>query len=87
MSAIDDAIVQLESEIAAFQQGTPQQPKDDTQSWFILRARVLGLTYLKQLRIQGLHNDPAAAERTYRGHLKAFKAVCPKAVEDKDGSL
>lgn len=71
--SLDKAIAVLEAEVEEFQQGTPNQPKEKTTDWYLLRAKVTGLGLLKQLKARGLDNDPAGCERFHRTHTKGMK--------------
>jgi len=72
--SVERAIEQLQTEMVAFGQGTPNQPKEHSTEWFILRARACGLSMLKRMKQLGVENEPAAAERFYRKASKEVKA-------------
>lgn len=69
---IDDAIALLEAEVAAFGQGTKDQPQEGTPEFFILRAKSIGLSMLKQMRVNGI-DSPARVESFYKASLKHAK--------------
>lgn len=71
--SIERAIVELEEQIAQYQPGTKQAPKEGTSEWFLLRAYALGLTHLRRIKQLGVESDVAASERFYRGASKTFK--------------
>ncbi len=71
---IYNAIAILEEEVAAFKQGTLDQPKEGTTDWFLLRAKALGLSHLRRMAQLSLHDNPAAAERFYRDCSKGMKS-------------
>lgn len=75
MSACQDAIDLLAAEVDSFGQGTPAQPKDHTPEWFLLRAKSLGLAYLRQASLTGAHNSPVAATALYKKGLQGIKLV------------
>lgn len=76
---LEAAIAVLEAEVAGFQQGTKDQPKEKTTDWFLLRAYGLGLSCLRALKARALEDDPPGAERFYRNASKGMKAP-----DDKD---
>lgn len=76
-SQLENAIAQLQDEVDLFQQGTKVQPKDDTSEWYLLRAKSLGLTYLKQLQGQGLEGRARQCEQLYTSASKHFKNAAP----------
>lgn len=69
------ALEQLQAEVDSFLQGTKQQPREGTADWFLLRAKSIGLSYLRSIEKQKL-DQPAsarAADRVYkvsRGQLQ-----------------
>jgi len=67
------AIEQLEAEVAAFKQGTSEQPKEGTTDWFVLRAKSLGLSFLKRTQQAAVEDSPQAAETLYRRCSRAIK--------------
>lgn len=71
MSGLERAIKQLEGELVL--QGTENSPQDLSVEWWILRARALGLSWLRtQARLE--HSDRApAAERHYRASAQLLK--------------
>ena len=76
--SLDRAIVQLQAEISAFRQGTPQQPGENSTDWFLLRAKALGLSMLKRMQQLELKERPAEAERYYRNCSKTAKLETEK---------
>ena len=70
---IDIAIASLQAEVDDFHQGSKQQPKENSAAWFSLRAKALGLSYLKRLQQLEAHHDFEASERFYRACSKQFK--------------
>jgi len=70
---IEAAIASLQSEVEDFQQGSGQQPKENSAAWFTLRAKALGLSYLKRVKQLEAHHDPATSDRFYRACSKQFK--------------
>lgn len=48
--SLERAIATLEAEVAGFKQGTPDQPREGTEGWYVLRAKSLGLSLLKRMR-------------------------------------
>lgn len=72
---LDAAIAVLEEEIASFQQGTKDQPKEKTTDWFLLRAKSLGLSSLKTMAARQLADDPVGAERFHCNASKYRKAA------------
>ena len=75
MTPLESAIALLEAEVEAFQQGTKFQPAEKSEAWFVLRAKALGLSHLRRMAQLRVHDDPAAAERFYRGCQKTFKSL------------
>jgi len=74
---LDLAIEQLQAEVIAYGQGTLAQPKEHSTEWFLLRAKVLGLSSLKRMKQLGVEADPAAAERYYRKSCTVVKGSEP----------
>lgn len=66
----------LQAEIDAFQLGTPAAPSGTTPSveYFLSRAKVLGMSYLKRCKQMGLDSDLAAAERLQTKTSRQVKA-------------
>lgn len=93
MSSLPNAIAELEAEIASFNQGSKAQPKDGSTEWFLLRAKAVGIAYLKRVEQLGIAHDAGACERVYKKCSVVFKsAEVPAAPEvDRetlpDGSL
>lgn len=93
MSALDQAISDLEAEIVALGQGTAQQPKDGTAEWYRLRALALGRAYLLRVQALSIDSDAGACERLYRSQLGSAKLQdippAPEIVRETlpDGSL
>lgn len=82
MSNLANAVTELEEEVASFHQGTKTQPRDGSTEWFLLRAKVIGLSYLKRIEQLGVESDAGACERVYKLSAKTFKlAEVPEAVE------
>lgn len=75
MSPLESAISQLQEEFDSYSPGTKDAPAPSTDRWYLLRAVSIGLTYLKQVAVRGLDNDPAAAEALYRVSGKELKAA------------
>lgn len=71
--SLDRAIQLLQAEVAAFGQGTKNQPQEKSTEWFLLRAKASGLSLLKRMQQLGIENDPAAAEHYYRRASKDAK--------------
>lgn len=73
--SLQRAIEQLQAEIDEYGQGTAQTPKEGTDDWYILRAKSVGLTFLK--RVNQLRLDPnlAAVERFFRRFGNGIKAA------------
>lgn len=86
MSAIDEAIVTLETEVDAFGQGGPAAPKPGTSGWFVLRAKALAMSHLRRMKQLGLDNDITgrAAEEHYRGTAKLVKGEVLAALLDAE---
>ncbi len=85
MSPLETAISLLQEEVDSYHQGTKYQPKDGTYAYFLLRANVLGLAYLKRLNSLSLGDDIPAAERHYKralSHHKAADTLSPVAGTD-----
>ena len=74
---LENAIQQLQDDVNSYQQGTKLQPKDDTCEWYLLRAKVLGLQYLKRLQTLGLGDKERArqCEELYKQGARLFKHV------------
>ena len=75
MSSLSNAIDALQEEIDGFNQGTSNQPKDNSTEWFLLRAKVVGHNYLRRIEQLGIENDAGACERIYKTGAKLFKTV------------
>lgn len=75
MSNLSNAIDELAAELAAFNQGAKQQPRDGSTEWFLLRAKTCGMAYLKRLAQLGVESDAGACERVYKVSSKVFKAA------------
>lgn len=73
--SLDRAIVLMEEEVADFQNGTASAPKEGTAEWFLLRAKALGLSQLRRMKQLEVGDNPAAAERFYRGCAVTFKKL------------
>ena len=72
---LENAIAYYQTEVDSYGQGTKAQPADKSYEWFILRAMILGLAYLKRIQVLGVQDDPAACDRVYlKGNLH-FKAA------------
>lgn len=71
--SVDAAIAQLETEVAAFKQGSKDQPKDGSAAWFMLRGLSAGLLMLKQMKLHGVANDPSQADRFFNNYTKQLK--------------
>ena len=90
---IDVAILALQAEVDDFAQGSKQQPKEDSADWFTLRAKAIGLSYLKRVKQLEAHWDASASELFYRQCSKQFKltevpdAVVVEREKLPDGSL
>lgn len=69
---IDDAIAILEAEVAAFGQGTKDQPAEGTPEFFILRAKSVGLSMLRSMQARGL-DSPSRVESFYKATLRSAK--------------
>lgn len=69
------AAAQLQEEIDVYQHGTKNGPPEGSSEFYLLRALVLGLSYLKRLEQLGVTNDPAAAHRVFRERERSFKLV------------
>ena len=76
--SIARAIEQLEADIATYGQGTNLQPAEGSAAWHILRAKSLGLSYLKRAAQLKLEGDPAATERFYRAACVHVKVEVPE---------
>ncbi len=72
---LEVAIQQLQADVDSYQQGTKNQPADDTTEWYLLRSKALGLTYLKQLQVQGLDGRARQCEQLYTKAGQHFKGV------------
>ncbi len=75
MSPLQSALASLQLEVDSFAQGTPRQPGEGTADWFTLRAKSLGLSYLKAIAAQNLEGVSAApaAEAVYKSGLSKLK--------------
>jgi hypothetical protein len=71
--SIDSAIARIEAELAEAGLGTLQAPELGTEAWFLLRARALGASFLKQVRQDGISGDPAEVEKAYRNASRLAK--------------
>ena len=71
--SLDRAIVVLGEEVALFGQGTSAEPSDGSADWFVLRAKTLGLSYLKRIKQLEIERDAAATERFYRRSVSNIK--------------
>lgn len=72
--SLDDAIAVLEIEVAGFKLGTQDQPKADTPEFFLVRAKAVGLSMLKQMRAKGL-SEPERIESFYKQTSVTAKAA------------
>ena len=77
MTPLDSAIAQMEEEVASYNPGGREAPKEGTSGWYLLRATVLGLQYLRRIRDLEIHHDHGACERLYLLGSKHFKAAVP----------
>lgn len=75
MTRIESAIASLQREVDAFGQGTAKQPSEGSADWFLLRAKSLGLSYLRSIRAQNLGDERQAgeAEQVYRAGMEKLK--------------
>ena len=73
--SLDRAIIMLEEEVASFQQGTKSQPTDGSADWFVLRAKALGLSHLRRIKLLELERDSGGAERLYRRSISQLKLI------------
>lgn len=74
-SPLERAIGELEGIVDSFGQGTRDAPAAGSKEWFILRAYALGLSSLRRMAQLEVGEEPAAAERFYRGCSKTFKRL------------
>ena len=72
--SLDRAITQLEEELAALGLGTKDQPAEGTTEWFLLRAKAIGLSFLRKAR-QMNGAPPAEIERHFRKASIEVKAL------------
>lgn len=77
--SLAQAITQLQAEVTSYGQGTLTQPLPRSTEWFLLRAKAVGLSLLKQLQQDGVELDLVGAERRYLSMLRAAKTP---AIED-----
>lgn len=73
MSQLTNAIALLTEEVSV--QGTPQQPKDGTTEWYLLRARAIGLSWLKQQAQLDLGEDFVAADQHFQRVTRNLKGL------------
>lgn len=73
MHPIESAIASLESELV--EHGLGMNVQDNSPEWFLLRAKTLGLSYLRRAKQLEIQDDLAAADRYYRKCSETFKAV------------
>lgn len=73
MSPLQIALSQLQEDIDSYGQGTARQPREGTADWYLLRAQVLGMSWLRRLNDLQLDQDVDAAERMYRNGAKYYK--------------
>ncbi len=66
------AIDQLAEEVAAFKQGTADQPKENSPEWYLLRAKSLGLSHLKLMKQLGT-DDAGQIEQFHRQASRKLK--------------
>lgn len=59
------AIQALQVEVNDFRHGTPNAPKEGTQDWWLLRAKMLALSTLKRADQIALEGNPAGGERFF----------------------
>lgn len=74
--SLDDAISVLEAEVAAFRPGTRDSPSNGTPEYFVLRAKSVGLSMLRQMKANDLAPrtaDDNRAELYYKSISKAAK--------------
>lgn len=64
MSALDEAVALMGTEVAAYNVGTKKQPLESDPEFFVLRAKSIGLTMLKVMQQRGL--DARRAEGYYK---------------------
>ncbi len=62
--SLERAIATVEGELTALGLGTKDQPKEGTEGWYLLRAKSLGLSFLRQIR--QVESNPAALERHFK---------------------
>ena len=68
--SLDTAIARMEAEVEELRSAIQ---KTSTTDWFVVHAKVLGLSHLRNLKASGLGNDAAAAGRCYKACLKFHK--------------
>lgn len=71
--SLASAIAQLSAEVAEFKQGTVTQPKEGAADWFLLRAKSLGLSYLKKAQQLALEGSPLRAEKLQESCRQALR--------------
>ena len=67
------AIATIEAEMTALGLGTKDQPAEGTEGWYLLRAKALGLSFLRRATQE--ENNPAALERHFRKATIAAKVI------------
>lgn len=67
------AIKTLEMEVADFRQGTPQQPAEGSQDWWLLRAKSMALSSLRRADAMALENNPRGGERFFSSCSRLLK--------------
>lgn len=75
--SLDKAIELLETEISALGQGKKDQPKEGTPEWYVLRAKGVGLTFLRHAKANGRDASNPEFQRFYRKFSKEVKAPSP----------
>jgi len=65
VSPLEEAVASLEAEVLAFGQGTKDQPEDLSRDFYLLRAKSLGLSYLR---------GASAGTISYESALRAMKS-------------
>ena len=72
--SLEAAIRILQAEVTAFGQGTKTQPAEGSPEWFLLRAKVCGLTLLKKMQQLELDKSPKGADILYKKYSREVKA-------------
>ena len=70
---LERALAQMEAEVAEFGQGSVRQPREGTTEWYVVRAKSLGLSFLRQASKRKLEGNPRAVDLLFKHNSVEIK--------------